>query len=110
MTVLKPLNNNVMFKFLEDRTTNKGAFIEKRLSGIIIPVTNNTQKVARWGEVVACGPKCEGQLVPGDFILIESLMWMEGVKIDKDEMVWKTDDTKILAVTNDRASCQSQAL
>jgi len=105
--ILKPLRNNVMFKFLDETAGSKGAFTESTLSSIIIPRTNTTQKVARWGEVIAAGP--DTQVVPGDFILIESLMWMEAVKVD-DEKVWKTDDSKVLAVTNDRASCQSQAL
>lgn len=107
MTKIRPLRNNVIFKFLDDRISNQGAFIEQTRSGIIIPLTQRTQKVHRWGVVVAAGP--EAEVVEGDFILIESLMWMEGVKVD-DEMVWKTDDSKILAVTNNREACQSQAL
>lgn len=108
MTTIRPLKNNVIFKFLEDTFGAKGAFIEKATAmGIIIPATNSTQKVARWGQVVAAGP--EADLQPGDYILIEALMWMEGVKVD-DEKVWKTDSSKVLAVTNDVEACQSQAL
>lgn len=107
MTTIRPLKNNIMFKFLDETAGSKGAFTESTLSGIIIPRTNSTQKVARWAEVIAAGPDTE--VVPGDFILIESLMWMEAVKVD-DQKMWKTDDSKVLAVTNDRASCQSQAL
>lgn len=107
MTTLHALHNNVIFTFLDDTAGSKGAFTETTISGIIIPRTNNTQKAHRWAEVVAAGP--DTQLQPGDFILIEALMWMEAVKVD-DRKVWKTDDSKILAVTNDRASCQSQAL
>lgn len=108
MTTIRPLRNNVIFRFLEDTFGKKGAFIEKATAmGIIIPPTNTTQKVARWGEVVAAGP--DADVKPGDYILIEALMWMEGVKVD-DGKVWKTDDSKILAVTNDIEACQSQAL
>ena len=107
MTTIRPLRNNVIFKFLDERTNELGAFIEKSLSGIIIPRTKSTQKVHRWGVVVAAGPVAE--VIEGDYILIEGLMWMEGVKVD-DEMVWKTDDSKILAVTNDITACTSQAL
>ena len=107
---LRPLRNNVMFKFLDETLGIKGAFTETTNSGIIIPRTNSTQKVSRWGEVVALGPDAEaGGLNVGDYILIEALMWMEGVKFG-DGKVWKTDDTKVLAVTNDREACQSQAL
>lgn len=105
---IRPLGNNVMFQFLEDTSGAKGSFTEKRVSGIIIPNTVSTQKVARWGKVVAVGEKVDG-IVPGDYILIEALMWMEGVKV-AGEKVWKTDDSKVLVVTNDLSACQSQAL
>jgi len=99
-----------MFKFLDDTAGSKGAFIEKSTaSGIIIPQTTSTQKVHRWGQVVALGPDAEaGGLAVGDYILIEALMWMEGVKFE-DEKIWKTDDSKILAVTDDVTQCQPQA-
>lgn len=102
---LRPLNNNVMFKFLDSTGGQKGRFHGTTLSGIIIPPTVNNQKIARWGVVVAKGPKAEVEV--GDYILIEALMWMEGVKFE-DELIWKTDDTKILAVTNDLESCEQQ--
>ena len=106
---LRPLGNNVMFKFLDETAGAKGGFVEKH-GMLIIPQTRSTQKVARWGEVVALGPKAEeAGLKVGDFILIEALMWMEGVKFE-DQKIWKTDDSKVLAVTNDREACQSQAL
>ena len=107
---LRPLRNNVMFKFLDETSGDKGAFTETHAIGIIIPRSTKSQKVARWGEVIALGPDAEaGGLAVGDLILIEALMWMEGVKFEGVK-VWKTDDSKVLAVTNDRAACQSQAL
>ncbi len=107
---LRPLGNNVMFKFLDETVGKVGAFIETyQKLGIIIPATKSTQKVARWGQVVALGPEAEASgLKVGDYILIEALMWMEGVKFDGGK-IWKTDDSKVLAVTNDRDACQSQA-
>ena len=106
---IRPLHNNIMFKFLDETVGHKGAFVETyQKYGIIIPTTESTQRAHRWAEVVAVGPKVDG-VEPGDFILIESLMWMEGVKLDGQEKVWKTDDTKVLAITNDRSACQSQA-
>lgn len=108
MSNIRPLRNNVIFRFLEDTVGTKGAFIERH-SFLIIPGSNSTQKVHRWVEVIAVGPDCDG-VQPGDYALVEALMWMEGVKLSLDEKVWKTDDSKILAVTNDRSACQSQAL
>lgn len=107
---IRPLKNNIIFKFLEDTVGKKGAFLERqRESGIIIPLTANTQRVHRWGVALAVGPEVDG-VQPGDYILIEALMWMEGVKLSENEKVWKTDDSKVLAVTNDISVCQSQAL
>ena len=106
---LRPLGNNIMFKFLEETGGQKGRFHDVHKSGIIVVPSVGSQKVARWGEVVAVGPKVEG-ISPGDFILIEALMWMEGVKFGEEgEKVWKTDDSKVLVVTNDRDFCQTQA-
>jgi co-chaperonin GroES (HSP10) len=105
---LRPLRNNVMFQFLEDTGGQKGRFHERaRASGIIIPPTMSAQKVARWGRVVAAGPLAE--VKEDDLILVEAMMWMEGSKWENGQ-VWKTDDTKILAITDDINECQSQAL
>ena len=97
-----------MFKFIDDTGGSKGRFHDTHRSGILLVPSADKQKFSRWGEVVAVGPKVDG-LSPGDFILIEALMWMEGVTFN-DEKIWKTDDSKVLAVTNDRASCVSQAV
>lgn len=106
MASIKPLGNNVMFRFLDYTGGAKGKFTDTLRSGIIMVPTEASQKVHRWGEVLAVGPKVDGVL-PGDYVLIESLMWMEGNKVDGIRM-WKTDDTKILFVTNDIDLCTRQ--
>lgn len=105
-TEIRPLGNNVMFQFLDSTGGAKGRFTDMRPSGIIMLPTVDAQKVHRWGKVLAVGPKVEG-VVPGDYVLIESLMWMEGTKVD-DVPMWKTDDSKILLVTNDLDACTRQ--
>lgn len=101
MATLRPLSNTVLFQFL-DRTDGKmGSFTERTRSGLIIPTVKSTQKVARWGTVVAVGPKVEG-LEPGDFIMIEALMWTRH-EVFEGQKIWKTNDEKILFVTNDIA-------
>jgi co-chaperonin GroES (HSP10) len=106
MAIVKPLGNNVMFRFLDHTGGQKGKFTDTLRSGIIMVATEASQKVHRWGEVLAIGPKVEG-LAVGDYVLIESLMWMEGTEVDGVRM-WKTDDSKILVVTNDIDSCTRQ--
>jgi len=103
---LKPLKNIVMFTFLDETSGTKGVFNAALAeSGIILPAAVSLQKTHRWGRVVAAGP--EAEVVEGDLILIEALMWMEGVKFE-GQKVWKTDDTKILAVTDDISVCNQQ--
>jgi co-chaperonin GroES (HSP10) len=105
---LRPLGNNIIFQFLDTTVGKKGTFVDTH-SIFVLPKTVNSQKVHRWGKVIAVGPKVEGVQV-NDYILIEALMWMEGVKLNEAEKVWKTDDSKVLAVTNDLEACQSQAI
>ncbi len=105
MATLLPLGNNVMFQFLESTGGDKGRFHGVTKSGIILSPTAEHQRKHKWGRVLFAGPKAE--VKEGDYILIESLMWMEGTKVDGIPM-WKTDDSKILAVTDDIANCESQ--
>jgi co-chaperonin GroES (HSP10) len=102
---IKPLGNNVMFRFLDITGGAKGRFTDTHRSGIILVPSVSSQKVHRWGQVIAAGP--DAAVKPDDYILIESLMWMEGTKVDGVAM-WKTDDSKILAVTDDIDSCDRQ--
>jgi co-chaperonin GroES (HSP10) len=100
-TKIIPLRNNIMFRFLDETHGSKGKFQERQtLSGIIIPVVDSTQKAERGGEVLAGGPDAASQINVGDFILVEGLQWTVHTVIDGEKM-WKTDDTKVLLVTDD---------
>lgn len=105
MTTIKPLRNTVMFKFLDVTGGKMGKFTNTTKSGIILTSGGTDQKTNRWGQVLHVGP--EAEVEPGQFILIESLMWMEGTEVDGVKM-WKTDSSKILCVTDDEADCISQ--
>ncbi len=106
MSTIKPLGNNVMFSFIDETGGKSGRFHDRPTeAGIILVSSADSQKKHRWGRVVAAGPKAE--VNPGEFILVESLMWMEGTTIDGVKM-WKTDDTKILAVTDRIEHCTAQ--
>lgn len=96
---LKPLKNNIIFKFLDETGGSKGKFTDRRTaSGIVLPTLDSSQKHPRWGQVIAVGP--EAEVSPGEFILIEALMWSFGTEFD-GEKLWKTDDTKVMMVTDD---------
>ena len=101
---LKPLRNNLLFTFLDTTSTsNKGKFVERATkSGIVLPTLEKEQHAPRWATVVAIGPEVDG-VVPGDLILIEPLQWTIASEFE-GEKIWKTDDQKILAVTNDESA------
>ena len=97
---LNVLKNYIMFQFLDETGGAKGKFTDRKYgeTGIIIPVLDSSQKLPRWGKVVAAGP--EAQVVEGEYILIEALMWSYGIDFD-GEKLWKTDDSKVMMVTDD---------
>lgn len=103
MTTLRPLGNTVLFKFLDVTEGSKGQFSERTRGGLIIPTLQSTQKQQRWGQITGLGPLAESEgLAVGEFILIEALMWSNGIDIE-DEKIWKTDPSKILCVTTDES-------
>jgi co-chaperonin GroES (HSP10) len=98
---IKPLKNNVLFKFLDRTGGQQGKFTDRTRSGIILTnLSEGGQKDARWGVVVAVGPDAEQDVQVGEYILIEPMMWTFGVEVE-GEKLWKTDPTKIMAVTDD---------
>ena len=105
---LNCIGNVVMMKFLDDTGGHKGRFHGIAGSGIIVVASAAEQKKHRWAQVMALSPDSEADgLVVGDYILVESMMWMEASNVNGDK--WnKTDPSKILAVTNDREACQLQ--
>lgn len=106
-TKILPINNNVMFKFLDYTGGKKGRFHDTHRSGIILVPSATSQHAHRWGEVIAVGPKVDG-VKKGDYILIEALMWMNACDPIDGVTMWKTDDSKILVVTDDIDECWRQ--
>jgi hypothetical protein len=100
MTTLRPLNNTILFTFLDQTTGDKGKFVERTRGAIIIPVLDSAQNAThRWGKVHSVGPKVDG-VQPGEYVLIEALMWTRASEIDGAK-IWKTNDEKVLCVTDD---------
>lgn len=102
MKKMIPVRNNIIFKFVE--ATSVGRFINSTDSNIIISSQDlNQSGVPRWAEVKEVGPLVSEEIKPGIFILIEAGMWTPGFVID-DITYWKTDDKKILAVSESPSS------
>ena len=95
---LQPITNGIFFQFVEDSTG--GRFINSAASGIIISSQASDQSnLARWGKVTAIGPNVTDVQV-GEFILIESGMWTQGFKTVDGQQLWKTDEEKVLIVSD----------
>ncbi len=100
--MLTPLFDSILFIFVDD--LRKGFFQEKTDWGFELQASpDNSTKSGRWGKVVAVGPDVSDDVDSGTFIFVEPLMWTKGIKHDGVE-VWKTDVTKVLAVSNDYPS------
>lgn len=98
---IRPLNNSIIFTFVDDAAAGK--FIPKTASGILM--TNQDlshQSVPRWGQAIAIGKNVVDVKVD-DYILIEPLMWTQGVEFEGTK-IWKTDETKVVAITNDESA------
>ena len=98
---LEPVNDNVIFKFVEDTTSTR--FMNSSSAGIIISSKDDNQaNVSRWGKVVAIGPKVLDVKVD-DYILVESGKWTSGFE-HESVRYWKTDENQILAVSDEAGS------
>jgi co-chaperonin GroES (HSP10) len=107
MTSLQPLNNSILFKFLDETKTSDGKFVERSRSSIIIgSVRGNQTSEPRWGEVIAIGPKVLDTAV-GEFILIEAGKWTIGVDFQDEGKVWKTDEGCVMLSTTDLSATYS---
>lgn len=105
MTVLKPLNDVIIFQFIDEIMGQKRAFNDVTESGIVVVGAASQQRNARWGKVVAAGPDSGVNI--GEFVLIESLQWTFDFKID-DEKHWKTESSRVIAVCDNIEDCARQ--
>ena len=94
---IKPLNNNILFTFVDD--VRQGMFYDVEKSGIIVGKSyDGSAKEARWGLVLAVGPEVSN-IQAGQKILIEPLRWTEALKVN-DRSVWFTRESEIMCVTD----------
>lgn len=101
MSSLQPLNNNILFKFLDETKTSDGKFVERSRGSIIIGSVRDSQtSMPRWGEVIAIGPNVM-DVVVGEFILIQAGKWTVGVNFEDEGKVWKTDEECVMLSTTD---------
>lgn len=97
---IRAIRNHIIFKF-DEETVYKGGkqqFKQKSDAGIEVVDWDDTSKRARWGTIVKVGHEATDEFKPGMRVLIDALMWTPGFKLDNDEILWRTDSTRILAV------------
>lgn len=93
---IKPINNNIIFTFV-DRVNSKGEFEKEQTeSGILLQSSfDDSAKSPRWVNVVAVGPECKDIKV-GMQALLPNLRWTSYVKVN-DQKVWRSDETQAVA-------------
>jgi co-chaperonin GroES (HSP10) len=98
---LEAISNHVLFEFV-DRVGGREIF-DKTKSGIIISgSTADLQRKDRWGLVISVGPEAKAYVSEGEYVLIETLQWTNGVEVG-GKTYWKTDITKVMAVSDEPA-------
>ena len=96
---LRPLNDTILFQFLDETGGAKGRFTERHKGSIIIPTLNSNQSgVPRWAKAIAVGPKVN-EVTVGMFIMIEPLQWTTH-EVFEGEKVWKTTESKVFLSTD----------
>lgn len=101
--MIKPIQDSIIFQFLNKRSSNMGMFEETTASGIALFANNeDSSKMARWAIANFIGPEVK-EINQGDYILIEPLQWTEAIKYNNEEW-WKTDESKILCVSKEKPS------
>ena len=101
---LKAVGSSILFKFVDE---THGKFLGRTTqSGILVATGFSDQKEPKWGEVLSVGDRVEDIKV-GEFILIEALAWTPGMYIDNDESdmqerIWRTDESRVLAVSEEK--------
>ena len=96
---LSLIQNNVLFRFLDDTSGTQNRFTDRAsASGIIVSARRAEQNNPRWGEVIAVGPNADVNV--GDYIFIEGSAWSTKITF-AGESFWKTDDDRIIMSTTD---------
>ena len=96
---LQPINDRIIFTFLQD--TRGNIFRETTKSGLqIIENSDKQLKNARWGKVVSVGAEVSSEIYPDLFILLDPLGWTLHVEFE-NEKFWNTSESKILAITTE---------
>jgi len=102
---VKPIHDRIFFTFVENLTNNN--FLPKTKSGIILTDNLDFSEVHRpqWGKVISVGPKTSDEIRNSTYILIEAGKWTTRIQpVPGGETFWQTEESFILATTDDAES------
>lgn len=88
----------IIFQFLDG--SESGRFVPKTEWGFEVKRQEENIKIPRWAEVKVVGRTVKA-VKPGDYILIEPMMWSSPFTHDF-EKYWVTDEVKVMATSNTR--------
>lgn len=95
--MIKCQKNRILFKFLQE--TASGAFTNTTDWGFQIRNPVEDVKTPRWAKVFVVGKDVK-HVRPGQYILIENLMWSLAF-VHSGEKLWATDESKVILVSDD---------
>jgi hypothetical protein len=88
----------ILFQFIEN--TRGGSFNNTTEWGFEVKKPTDDIKVPRWAEVQVVGKDVKA-VKPGQFILIEPMMWTLSFTYE-DEKYWATAEDKLIAMSEER--------
>lgn len=96
--MLTPTRNGLLVVFIEEYSKSGKGFTQTTDWGFDIEGDHTNSTEPRWAKVIAKGPDAAEEIVNGQYVLIEPLMWTPGFKHD-DVNIWKTDSSKVLCTS-----------
>jgi hypothetical protein len=113
MLPIRPMHDGVFIDIIDRDITTKDLGNGKVLHllsddhfGIHDSITSKHQGIRpRWARVLAVGPKCEGDVKPGDLVLCDTLKWGRKMPLGRDGLqvvyFWNIKEGDILLVNDD---------
>lgn len=95
---LRALDTDILFEFIE--TIGKSSFDNTTQWGFVIKDKVQDLHTPRWGKVLSIGPAVT-EVKVGNYILVENLQWTSKLT-HGDADFWKTRESKVMLVSNDR--------
>jgi hypothetical protein len=100
MSNLRCPKNRIIFQFVED--TRSGTFNNTTTWGFEIKKATDDVKTPRWAEVKVTGKDVKA-VKPGQYILVEPMMWTLSFLYDGNKY-WATAEDKLIAMSDERPS------